>query len=104
MKSLKMKVIIPLLLLALTGIISSLLGLGCLKQLGSVGREIAAEQVPVIIVLDSISANVEQMQQLLLTHSVMDTKEDKQAVEQKISVSTATLKAYLEKYKGLSAE
>lgn len=104
MKNLKMKVIIPLLLLALVGIGSSLLGLGCLKQLGSVGSEIASEQVPVIIVLDSISANVEEMQQLLLTHSVMDTKDDKTEVEQKINVSTATLKAYLEKYKELSAD
>lgn len=104
MKNLKMKVIIPLLLLALVGICSSLLGLGCLKQVGSVGSEIASEQVSVIIVLDSISANVEEMQQLLLTHSVMDTKEDKTAAEQKINVSTATLKAYLEKYKELSAD
>lgn len=104
MKNLKMKVIIPLLLLALTGICSSLLGLSCLKQLGSVGSEIASEQVPVIIVLDAISANVEEQQQLLLTHSVMDTKEDKAAVEQEISISVATLKAYLEKYKEISAD
>lgn len=102
MKKLKMKVIIPLLLLALTGICSSLLGLGCLKQLGSIGSEIASEQVPVIIMLDAISANVEEMQQLLLTHSVMDTKDDKAVVEQKISVSVATLTAYLEKYRELS--
>lgn len=104
MKNLKMKVIIPLLLLALTGICSSLLGLGCLKQLGSIGSEITSEQVPVIIVLDAISANVEEQQQLLLTHSVMDTKDDKAAVEQQISISVATLKAYLEKYKELSAD
>lgn len=104
MKSLKMKVIIPLMLLALTGIGSTLLGLGCLKQLGSVGREIAVEQVPVIIVLDSLSANVEEMQQLLLMHSIMDTKEDKAKVEQEISVSAATLKAYLEKYKEISED
>lgn len=104
MKRLKSKVIIPLLLMALTGICSSVLGLSCLKQLGSIGSEIASEQVPVIIVLDSISANVEELQQLLLTHSVMDTKEDKNIVEQKISISVATLKAYLEKYKELSED
>lgn len=104
MKNLKMKVIIPLLLLALAGISSSLLGLSCLKQLGSVSSDIASEQVPVIIVLDAISANVEELQQLLMTHSVMDTKDDKSAVEQEISVSVATLKAYLEKYKELSAD
>lgn len=104
MKRLKSKVIIPLLLMALTGICSSVLGLSCLKQLGSIGSEIASEQVPVIIVLDSISANVEELQQLLLTHSVMDTKEDKNIVEQKISISVATLKAYLEKYKEISED
>lgn len=104
MKNLKMKVIIPLLLLALTGICSSLLGLSCLKRLGSVGSEIVSEQVPVIIVLDAISANVEEQQQLLLTHSVMDTKDDKNAVEKEISTSVATLKAYLEKYKEISAD
>lgn len=104
MKNLKMKIIVPLLLLTLTGIGSSFLGLVSLKKLGSIGREIASEQVPVIIVLDSISANVEEMQQLLLTHSIMDTKDEKEAVEQEISVSAATLKAYLEKYGELSAD
>lgn len=104
MKNLKMKVIVPLLLLALTGICSSLLGLSCLKLLGSIGREIVSEQVPVIIVLDAISANVEEMQELLLTHSIMDTKEDKAAAEQEISVSVATLKAYLAKYRELGED
>lgn len=104
MKNLKMKVIVPLLLLAVTGICSSLLGLSCLKQLGTIGSEIVSEQVPVIIVLDAISANVEEMQKLLLTHSIMDTKEDKAAAEQEISVSAATLKAYLAKYRELSAD
>lgn len=98
MKSLKAKVIIPLLLLALISISSSLLSLQCLQQLGSIGNEIATQNVPVIITLDAISANVEQLQELLLTHSVMNTKEDKNAVEQEISISAATLKAYLDKY------
>lgn len=98
MKSLKTKVIIPLLLIAIIGICSSFSGLIFLKQLGAAGNEIAAQRVPVIITLDAISSNVEQLQQLLLTHSVMDTKEDKKEVEQEISVSVATLKAYLEKY------
>lgn len=98
MKSLKAKVIIPLLLLALISIGSSVMSLQCLQQLGSIGNEIATQNVPVIITLDAISANVEQMQELLLTHSVMNTKEDKKSVEQEISVSAATLKAYLDKY------
>lgn len=104
MKNLRIKVIIPLLLLAATGICSSLLGLRCVKQLGEIGSEIVSEQVPVIIVLDGISANVEEMQQLLLTHSVMDTKEDKSAAEQKISASVARLAAYLEKYGEVSGD
>ncbi|MBO5146600.1 MAG: methyl-accepting chemotaxis protein [Lachnospiraceae bacterium] len=98
MKSLKTKVIIPLLLLALVGIGSSFMGLFSLQRLGAAGNEIAAKRVPVIITLDAISSNIQQMQQLLLTHSVMDTKEDKQRVEEQISISASTLKAYLEAY------
>lgn len=104
MKSLKTKVVIPLLLLAVIGIGSSFLGLISLKQLGAVGNEIAGEQVPVIITLDAISSNVQQLQQLLLTHSVMDTKADKAEVETQISVAVATTNAYLEKYKELTAD
>lgn len=104
MKSIKMKVIVPMILLALTGIGATIIGLNCLRQLGSVGREIAVEQVPVIIALDSISSNVEKMQQLLLTHSVMDTKEGKQSVEQQIGETVATVKAYLENYKEVSGD
>ena len=102
MRSLKTKVIIPLLLVALVGIGSSFMGLISLKQLGTAGNEIAAQRVPLIITLDAISSNVQQMQQLLLTHSVMDTKEDKQRVEEQISVSAATLRAYLEAFKGIA--
>lgn len=104
MKSLKTKVIIPLLLLAVIGISTSFMGLVSLKQLGAAGNEIAGKNVPVIITLDAISANVEEMQELLLTHSVMDTKEDKQAVEQEINVSVATCKAYIEKYRELTQD
>ena len=96
MKYLKVKVIVALFLLALIGMISSVFGLLSLRQLGLVGNEIASERVPVIIALDSVSAYVEQLQQLLLTHSIMDTKEGKQQTEEKISVSAATVKAYLE--------
>ncbi len=102
MRSLKTKVIIPLLLVALVGVGSSFMGLLSLKQLGTAGNEIAAQRVPLIITLDAISSNVQQMQQLLLTHSVMDTKEDKQRVEEQISVSAATLRAYLEAFKEIA--
>ncbi len=102
MKSLKTKVIMPLLLIALVGISSSFLGLISLKNLGAAGNEIAAQRVPVIITLDAISSNIQQMQQLLLTHSVMDTKEDKQRVEEQMSVSAATLKAYLDAFQELT--
>lgn len=39
---------------------------------------------------------------LLLTHSVMDTKEDKQRVEEQMSVSAATLRAYLGAFRTLA--
>ena len=104
MKSLKVKVIVPLLLLAVIGMISSLMGLVSLRQLGEAGNEIAAKRVPVIITLDAISLNIQQMQQLLLTHSVMDTKEDKARVEEEISIAAATLKAYLEAYEDLTED
>ena len=102
MKSLKTKVIIPLLLLAIVSAISSYVSLLGLERLGAASSEIATKNVPVIITLDAISANVEQMQELLLTHSVMNTKQDKEKVEQEISVSVATLKAYIEKYNELT--
>ncbi|EOS34324.1 hypothetical protein C804_01572 [Lachnospiraceae bacterium A4] len=102
MRSLKTKVIVPLLFIALVGICSSFLGLISLKQLGAAGNEIAARRVPVIITLDAISSNIQQMQQLLLTHSVMDTKEDKQRVEEQMSVSAATLRAYLDAFRELA--
>ncbi|MBQ9119344.1 MAG: methyl-accepting chemotaxis protein [Lachnospiraceae bacterium] len=98
MKSLKTKVILPMVLMLVVSILSSLISANGLKQLGEVGDEIATQNVPVIITLDAISANVEQMQELLLTHSIMDTKEDKQRVLGEISVSAATLKAYVEKF------
>ena len=58
--------------------------------------------MPVIITLDAISSNIQQMQQILLTHSVMDAKEDKQRVEEQMSVSAATLRAYLEEFRTLA--
>lgn len=104
MKSLKIKVFIPLVLIAAIGFLTAFVGLTSLKQLGAVGNEIAAERVPVIITLDAISLNIQEMQQLLLTHSVMDTKEDKARVEEEISIGAATLKAYMEEYKRLTGD
>lgn len=66
MRSLKTKVIIPLLLVALVGIGSSFMGLISLKQLGTAGNEIAAQRVPLIITLDAISSNVQQMQTVIV--------------------------------------
>ena len=104
MKSLKGKVVLPLLLIAVIGIGSSFLGLFSLRQLGALGNQIAGEQVPVIITLDAISSNVQKLQQLLLTHSVMDTKEDKKEVEEQIAVAVATTNAYLENYNKLTQD
>lgn len=96
--------VVPLFLLALIGMLSSVLGLLSLRQLGLVGNEIAAERAPIIITLDSVSAYVEQLQQKLLTHSILDTKEEKQQMESEISVSAAMVKAYLEKYGELTED
>lgn len=104
MKSLKIKVFIPLVLIAAIGFLTAFAGLTSLKQLGAAGNEIAAERVPVIITLDAISLNIQEMQQLLLTHSVMDTKEDKARVEEEISIGAATLKAYMEEYRRLTGD
>lgn len=104
MKSLKIKVFIPLVLIAAMGFLTAFGGLTSLKQLGAVGNEIASQRVPVIITLDAISLNIQEMQQLLLTHSVMDTKEDKARVEEEISICAATLKAYMEEYKQLTGD
>ena len=98
MKSLKIKVFVPLLLIAIMALGASAVNLVSLKQLGDAGNEIVSERVPVIITLDTISLNIQRMQQLLLTHSVMDTKEDKASVEEQMSITVATLKAYIDYY------
>ena len=69
-------------------------GFYCLRRaLGNAGDEIVKKNVPVIISLDAISANIEEMQQLLLNYSIMTTKEEKEKVEEKIARAAATLKA-----------
>lgn len=99
MKSLKSKVIIPLLLIVAVSVISSVWSMSSLKKLGDAGDGIVTQNVPVIISLDAISASIEELQQLLLNHSIMNTKEDKQKVEEEISVTMATLKAYIDHYR-----
>ena len=104
MKSLKVKVFVPLLLMAILAVASSLVNMVLLRQLGDAGSKMATEEVPVIIVLDSISTNIEKMQQLLLTHSVMNTKEDKAAIEADINTVVATLNAYLLSFKDITGD
>ncbi len=101
MKNLKVKVVVPLFLLALIGMLSSFLGYRSLQQLGMVGKEIVTERVPTIIMLDSILISVEQLQQQLLIHSILDTREEKEQLEKEIQISSATLNAYLKEYKKL---
>lgn len=101
MKNLKVKVVVPLFLLALIGMLSSFLGYRSLQQLGMVGKEIVTERVPTIITLDSVLISVEQLQQQLLIHSILDTREEKEQLEKEIQISSATLNAYLKEYKKL---
>ena len=66
MKSLKGKVILPLVLIVVISIISSVCSIISINRVGNAGDEIVKKNVPVIISLDEISANIEEMQQLLL--------------------------------------
>ena len=88
----------------MVGIICSIAGTMSLRNLGNIGDTIAAERVPAIIALDSLSAKVQELQQLLLTHSVMDTKESKQSVESDIRTAVATIYAYMDKYNELTED
>ena len=104
MKKLTTKVMVPFLVVAMVGIICSIAGTMSLRNLGNIGDTIAAERVPAIIALDSLSAKVQELQQLLLTHSVMDTKESKQSVESDIRTAVATIYAYMDKYNELTED
>ena len=104
MKKLTTKVMVPFLVVAMVGIICSIAGTMSLRNLGNIGDTIAAERVPAIIALDSLSAKVQELQQLLLTHSVMDTKESKQSVESDIRTAVATIYAYMDKYNELTGD
>lgn len=104
MKKLTTKVMLPFLVVAVIGLICSVAGMASLKKLGNIGDTIAAEQVPAVLALDSLSAKVQELQQLLLTHSVMDTKESKQNVESDIRTAVATIYAYLDKYNELTGD
>lgn len=104
MKKLTTKVMVPFLLIAIIGVICSVAGTMSLRKLGNIGDTIAAEQVPAVLALDSLSAKVQELQQLLLTHSVMDTKESKQGVESDIRTAVAIIYAYMDKYQELTGD
>ena len=104
MKKLTTKVMLPFLLVAIIGVVCSLTGMSSLQKLGNVGDTIATERVPAIIALDSLSSTVQELQQLLLTHSVMDTKESKQNVESDIRTAVATIYAYMDTYSELTGD
>ncbi len=73
MKSLRSKVIVPLLLIVVISILSSLFSISSIRRLGAAGDEIVTKDIPVIISLDAIAANIQEMQQLLLNYSIMNT-------------------------------
>lgn len=98
MKSLKSKVIVPLVLIVAVSILSALFSISSIQRLGTAGDAIVTKDVPVIISLDAIAANIQEMQQLLLNYSIMNTKEEKKAVEEKIGKAVATLNANMEQY------
>lgn len=98
MKSLRSKVIVPLVLIVAVSILSSLFSISSIRRLGAAGDEIVTKDIPVIISLDAIAANIQEMQQLLLNYSIMNTKEEKKAVEEKIGRAAATLNANIRQY------
>ncbi len=98
MKSLRSKVIVPLVLIMAVSILSSLFSISSIRRLGAAGDEIVTKDIPVIISLDAIAANIQEMQQLLLNYSIMNTKEEKKAVEEKIGKAAATLNANIRQY------
>ncbi|MDE7325752.1 MAG: methyl-accepting chemotaxis protein [Lachnospiraceae bacterium] len=98
MKSLKAKVILPLLLIVAVSVISSVCSIISINRVGDAGDEIVTKNIPVIVSLDAISANIEEMQQLLLNYSIMTTKEEKEKVEENIARAAATLKANIKQY------
>ena len=102
MKSLRSKVIVPLLLIVVISILSSLFSISSIRRLGAAGDEIVTKDIPVIISLDAIAANIQEMQQLLLNYSIMNTKEEKKAVEEKIGRAAATLNANIRQYGKIS--
>ena len=102
MKSLRSKVIVPLLLIVVISILSSLFSISSIRRLGAAGDEIVTKDIPVIISLDAIAANIQEMQQLLLNYSIMDTEEEKKAVEEKIGRAAATLNANIRQYGKIS--
>ena len=60
MKKLTTKVMVPFLLIAIIGVICSVAGTMSLRKLGNIGDTIAAEQVPAVLALDSLSAKVQK--------------------------------------------
>lgn len=98
MKSLRSKVIVPLVLIVAVSILSSIFSISSIKRLGAAGDEIVTEDIPVIISLDAIAANIQEMQQLLLNYSIMNTKEEKKIIEEKIGKAAATLNANIRQY------
>lgn len=99
MKSMKAKILIPLLILALAGGLTGFLGTYSLHMLKSASNEISDNHLPVIMTLDYISSNVQELQQLLLTHCIAETEEAKAKEELEIARAKAQLEADMENYR-----
>lgn len=98
MRSMKVKIFIPLFILAIAGVLTGYLGTYSLQMLKSASNEISDNHLPTIMTLDYISSNVQELQQLLLTHCIAETQEDKAQEEERIYIVKAQLEADIENY------
>lgn len=101
MKSMRIKIIVPLLLMGIIGVAAAFTGIMSLGMLKSVSTEISDVNLPSIMSLDAISTKVQEMQQLLLTYCIAETPELKSEEEGTIAIVRTELNAYMDEYSSL---
>lgn len=98
MKNMRAKLFTPLFILVLAGGLTGILCRYSLNMLKSISNEISDKHLPLIMTVDYISSTVQELQQLLLTHCISETEENKQKEESEIKQAKAQLKADMDSY------
>ena len=98
MKNMRAKLFTPLFILVLAGGLTGILCRYSLNMLKSISNEISDKHLPLIMTVDYISSTVQELQQLLLTHCISETEENKQKEESEIKQARAQLKADMDSY------